>query len=119
MPSQSDFSSDSAFRQAVNHTLRLLMDQIDELDFDGIEPRSTPGSLMVTFEDTGDVFMLSQQTPTHELWLSANHTAWHFKHPEGAWIERDTLEPMQAVLSQLFTDKLGEPVRLTLPEQDR
>ncbi len=113
MPSMSDFADDSAFRLAVDATLKSLLDLLDDIDTDDFEPRLTSGTLMATFEETGDIFMLSQQTPTHELWLSANLTAWHFKHHGGAWIERDTAEPMLDVLSRLFSEKLGESVVLS------
>jgi iron donor protein CyaY len=117
MPTNSDFSSDSAFRDGVNSALDTLVDQIDALDLDAVDDldlRLTPGNLHVTFEDTGAVFVLSQQTPTHELWLSANLTAWHFVCTGGQWVERDTREPMVSVLSVLFADKLNGPVSLSL-----
>jgi len=113
MPSQSDFADDRSFRLAVEQTLADLLELFDGLDSDDFETRQTAGSLIVTFEDDGAVFMLSQQTPTHELWLSANYTAWHFKHHGGVWIERDTAEPMSAVLSRLFSEKLDEAVAVT------
>lgn len=114
MPSMSDFSDDTAFRHAVSDTLKGLIDALDDLESDDFEPRLTAGNLIATFEETGETFMLSQQTPTHELWLSANLTAWHFKHHGGDWVERDTGEPMLDVLSRLFSEKLGESVRLKL-----
>lgn len=108
MPERSDFANDGAFRMAVDAMLNELLDQADEVDAD-IEPRLTGGNLSVTFED-GSVMMLSQQTPTHELWLSANYTAWHFLCVDGTWVERDNGEPMLRVLSTLVTEKLGQPV---------
>ncbi|MEL6343859.1 MAG: iron donor protein CyaY [Myxococcota bacterium] len=113
MPNRSMFSDDTAFRTATEETLEALLDQIDEIDAD-IDPRVASGSLTVQFED-GSVLMLSPQTPTHELWLSANYTAWHFLCEEaGAWIERDTGASMLSVLSTLFSEKLNEAVRFTL-----
>ncbi len=103
------FADDSAFRRAVTDTLSTLLDQLDEIDAD-IDPRLTPGNLSVVFEDDDSTFVLSQQTPTHELWLSANLRAWHFRFVAGAWQERDTAEDMHALLSGLFSAKLGQPV---------
>ena len=60
------------------------------------------------------ISMLSLQTPTHELWLSANLTAWHFRRSGGRWTERDTSEPMAVVLSRLFSEKLNSAVKLEL-----
>lgn len=109
MPERSDFATDGEFRTAVDTVLGDLLDQADDIDAD-IDPRLTGGNLSITFED-GSVLMLSQQTPTHELWLSANYTAWHFLRVGGSWIERDSGEPMLQVLSTLVTDKLDLTVR--------
>ncbi|MDG1479919.1 MAG: iron donor protein CyaY [Myxococcota bacterium] len=113
MPQRSDFTDDTGFRQAVGALLGVLLDQVDELDDDELDPRLTAGNLSVTFEDES-VILLSQQTPTHELWLSANYTAWHFLCIEGHWVERDTGEPILTVLSKLFSEKLGESVSFSL-----
>lgn len=107
------FPDDSAFRRAVGEVLESLLDQADDIDAD-LEPRLTPGNFQVTFDDDGSVFVLSQQTPTHELWLSANYTAWHFVHRGGSWWERDSGEPMLAVLNRLFTEKVGFTIAFEL-----
>lgn len=115
MPANSDFSSDADFRSDVGALLDDLVDQIDAIDLDAVDDldvRLTPGNLQVTFEDTGAVFVLSQQTPTHELWLSANLTAWHFLRRDGQWVERDSGAEMAGVLSRLFSEKLGGTVSL-------
>jgi frataxin-like iron-binding protein CyaY len=53
------------------------------IDDDDVDARLSEGSLVVSF-DSGGTYMLSLQTPTHELWLSANLTAWHFRRAAGA-----------------------------------
>ena len=108
---KSDFKEDVQFRKEAERSLMNLLEQIDDLEVGDFDPRYTPGSLIVQFEDDA-VFMLSMQTPTHELWLSANYTAWHFLCVEGIWIERDTQERMLDVLNQLFSDKLQEKINL-------
>lgn len=115
MSDPTGFRDDSEFRNAITDLLNGIVDQLDAVDLpsaDDLDLRLIPGSLQVTFEDTGAVFVLSQQTPTHELWLSANLRAWHFKRPAGLWIERDSEEPLSAVLSTLFSEKLGGAVRI-------
>ena len=107
------FPDDAAFRQSVEAVLRALLDQVDEIDAD-LDPRLTPGNLQVLFEDDDSTFVLSQQTPTHELWLSANLRAWHFRCEDGCWLERDSGEPMLDVLGRLFTGKIGTPVDFEL-----
>ena len=103
------FEDDGRYRAAVDLTLSQLIDQIDELDAE-IDARLMPGNLQVVFEDDGSTFILSQQTPTHELWLSANLRAWHFRWRGGRWVERDTAEPMLTLLSRLFAEKTAQPV---------
>lgn len=106
------FEDDGRYRAAVDLTLSQLIDQIDELDAE-IDARLMPGNLQVVFEDDGSTFILSQQTPTHELWLSANLRAWHFRWRGGQWVERDSAEPMLPLLARLFADKIGQPVSFT------
>lgn len=108
-PSPGRFADDSAFRRAAEAVLQELLDQVDEIDAD-LDPRLSPGNLQVVFEDDGSTYVLSQQTPTHELWLSANLTAWHFRCIDGTWLERDTDEPMLALLSRLFSEKVGHNI---------
>ena len=103
------FGNDGAVRRATARILEGLIDEIDEIDAD-LDPRITPGSLHVVFEDDGSVFVLSQQTPTHELWLSANLTAWHFYFDGARWVERDSGDDMLAVLGGLFSGKVGHAV---------
>ncbi|MFT5685410.1 MAG: iron donor protein CyaY [Myxococcota bacterium] len=113
MPQRSDFENETGFRHAVGTLMAELLDQFDELEDDELDPRLTGGNLSVTFGDDS-VILLSQQTPTHELWLSANYTAWHFLCIEGIWVERDTDEPMLDILSRLFSEKLDESVSFSL-----
>ena len=105
-----DFADENSFRIAVKAVLDSLLDQIDGIDTDEHDPMLTSGNLKVVFE-SGGTFVLSQQPPTQEIWLSANFTAWHFVRNNGEWLERDSDERMLDVLSTLFSDKLGMDVR--------
>jgi len=109
-----EFQDDKGFRHAVEALMDVLLDQVDEIDCDELDPGRTAGTLSAIFEDSGAVILLSQQTPTHELWLSAQMTAWHFKRVDGTWIERDSSEPMLDVLGSVFTAAVGEEIRFTL-----
>ena len=113
MQQRSDFEHDADFRLAISELLEDLLDCVDDLEDDELDPRLTPGNLSVTFEDES-VILLSQQTPTHELWLSANYTAWHFLRSGGTWVERDSGAPLLDVLSKLFSEKLGETVSFSI-----
>jgi len=104
---------ENEFRDAVKTVLASLLDQVDEIDSDDHDPTLSGGNLHVVFED-GSTFILSQQPPTRELWLSANFTAWHFLKNGDEWLERDSGEPMLTVLSTLFSDKMGMDIQFTL-----
>ena len=108
---RSDFETDALFRKEANRRLELLLAQLDEIDFDDFEPRYAEGSLNIQFDD-GTTIMLSLQTPTHELWLSANYTAWHFVCVSGQWIERDSSESMLVVLNTILSNKMNESIQL-------
>ncbi len=103
---------ESEFRAAVATTLDSLGRQLDAVDSDEVDWKLSDGVLTVEFE-AGGVFVLSQQVPTRELWLSAFSRAWHFDRREGTWLERDSREPLAAVLTAGFSQKLGFPVPLT------
>ena len=105
--------TDSQFRHLVKDALQRLFDQIDDLPTDDIDPMSSDGVIDVCFEDDSH-FVLSQQVPTRELWLSANLTAWHFNWDGERWLERNSREEMLGLLNRLFSEKLGMPVRFTL-----
>lgn len=106
-------SDEREFRAIVGNTLKELITQLDEIDTDDMDARVTEGNLTVSF-DSGGTFIVSQQTPTRELWLSANLRAWHFRLAGDRWIERDTDEPLTAVLGGLFSNKLKLAVHFTL-----
>jgi iron donor protein CyaY len=100
-----------SFRKLAGFRLEELLLQLDEVDFEEFEPRHIAGTLNIQFDD-GSVVMLSLQTPTHELWLSANYTAWHFLCVNGTWIERDTSESMLDVLNTILSEKMKLRVQL-------
>lgn len=104
-------TDEATFRQAVAAVIKGLGAQLDTLETDDLDWKLTDGVLTAEFE-SGGVFVLSQQVPTRELWLSAYSHAWHFDQRDGVWRERDTREPMEQVLGALFTRKLGLPVTL-------
>ena len=102
------------FRALVAAALSQIFEQLDAPDTDDLDPVLSDGVLTCNFEG-GGTFVLSQQVPARELWLSANFTAWHFCWDDAkkSWTERDSKEPMAPLLSRLFAEKLKRPVRLT------
>lgn len=102
------------FRQIVTQALKDLARQVDLIESDDFDAKMSDGVFQVDFEE-GGVFVLSQQVPVRELWLSAFSRAWHFRYDEGRWLERDTSVPLEAVLTELFTRKMKRPVVIASP----
>lgn len=102
------------FRRIVASALKNLSVQVDGVDSDEIDARFSDGVLQVEFE-SGGVFVLSQQVPVRELWLSAFSKAWHFRYADGAWTERDHGTALETVLAEIFTKRLGKSIRFTNP----
>ena len=102
------------FRQVVRDALTDLSRQIDDVDDDGFDAKLSDGVLSVEFE-AGGVFVLSQQVPVRELWLSAYSRAWHFRWQDGAWTERDTAQPIESVLTDIWTRRLGRAITFRPP----
>jgi iron donor protein CyaY len=111
---QNDFLDDSSFRIGVQTVFDTLFDELEDLESDDFEIQMQPGSFVITFEDDNSVFMLSQQTPTREIWLSANYQAWHFLFSSETWVERDSDISLQNILQDLFSTKLSEQVDISL-----
>lgn len=105
---------EASFRITVSAALRNLLNQLDAIDSDDLDNRLSEGVLQTDFEG-GGVFVLSQQVPTRELWLSAFSRAWHFRLDGTSWTERDSGEALEVVLSANFSKRLGKPVRLIAP----
>jgi len=99
------------FRKLVAETMESLFEQLDEVEVDDIDPVLSAGVFSCLFEFDGSTYVLSQQVPVRELWLSANRTAWHFRFRDDRWHERDTGEDMLELLSRLYSEKLDHPVR--------
>ena len=79
---------ESKFRQAVASALSALAADVDRIESDDVDYKLSDGVFTVEFE-SGGVFVLSQQVPVRELWLSAFSRAWHFRYADGGWTERD------------------------------
>lgn len=110
--------AEATFRRVVTEALHNLLGQFDAIDSDDLDNRISEGVLQTDFEG-GGVFVLSQQVPVRELWLSAFSRAWHFQLREGAegfrWLERDSSEALESVLSAHYSKRLGRPILIRHP----
>ncbi len=105
--------TENEFRQVVDQALTRLFEQLDNLDSDEHDPTFAAGVLKIDFE-SGQTYVLSQQVPVQELWLSARLRAWHFKLVDGQWLERDSAEPMLPILNGLLSQELDLTVGLSI-----
>ncbi len=99
----------------VSVVLRDLSNQVDAIDSDDFDSRTSDGVFQIDFEG-GGTFVLSQQVPVRELWLSAFARAWHFRGVDGAWRERDTGEALETVLGGLFSKRMGRTISFRAPQ---
>jgi CyaY protein len=107
-------TDETDFRHLVASALKNLSQQVDAIDSDDFDSRLADGVFQVDWEE-GGTFVLSQQVPVRELWLSAFSKAWHFRHGDGGWKERDSGEPLEKILSAHFTKRMGRPVVIRSP----
>lgn len=108
-------TEESFFRQRVESSLKNLLRQIDGFQADEeLDSKITEGVLQVDFEK-GGTFVLSQQVPVRELWLSAHRRAWHFRLGEKGWVERDNGQELTSVLGEIFSKDLGRTVTFKNP----
>lgn len=102
------------FRRVVSAALRNLAQQVDQIDSDDFDAKLSEGVFQIDFEG-GGVFVLSQQVPVSELWLSAFSRAWHFRYAGGRWTERDDGEPLESVLTGIFSKRMGVDIPILNP----
>jgi iron donor protein CyaY len=107
-------NEESRFRQSVGAALRHLSNQVDAIDSDDFDSRTSDGVFQIDFEG-GGTFVLSQQVPVRELWLSAFARAWHFRIVDGGWRERDTGEALESVLGAIFSKRMGRTIAFQAP----
>jgi iron donor protein CyaY len=110
MLSEHDFQkkADAAF-EALKKRLLLLGDQHD---FD-VEGES--GKLEIIFEEPEPAkFVISPNTPIREIWISALSTSFKlgWSDARNAFVLEKTGEDLDAVVSRVVSQQLGEQVKL-------
>ena len=110
MLDEKDFQrkADAAFEDLK----RRMLDAGDEHGFD-VEGES--GKLEVIFEEPEEAkFVISPNTPVREIWVSALSTSFKLGWSESrnAFVHEKSGEDLQAVMSRVISQQLGEQVTL-------
>lgn len=103
--------SETEFHALIKKHLGTIEEQVLDLD-DDVEAVPTPGVLTIEFPEGGP-FVLSQQTPARELWLSANFHAYHYYWDGAVWRDTKSDHELFAFLSGLLAERMGLEVSLT------
>lgn len=95
----------------IDKTMARLSSALDKLNRDDFEYEEAEGKLTIEFED-GAKLIVSRQSATHQIWLAEPSGGWKFDFKDGKWICDKRGITLEQALSDLMSEKLGEPVSL-------
>jgi CyaY protein len=95
----------------IDKTLARLSNALDKLNRDELEYEEAEGKLTIEFED-GVKLIVSRQSATNQIWLAEPSGGWKFDFKDGKWICDKRGITLEKALSDLISEKLGEPVSL-------
>lgn len=95
----------------IDKTLLRLSNALDKLNRDELEYEESEGKLTIEFED-GVKLIISRQSATNQIWLAEPNGGWKFDFKDGQWICDKRGIRLENALSDLISQKLGEPISL-------
>ncbi len=95
----------------IDKTLSRLSNALDKLNRDDFEYEEAEGKLTIEFED-GVKLIVSRQSATNQIWLAEPGGGWKFDYKAGQWICDKRGITLEKALSDLLSQKLGEPISL-------
>lgn len=100
--------SDEAI-EALYHSLVKAADEHD------LETDMNNGALTVEFEEPPAKFVVSPNSPVHQIWVSAHSRSFKFEWQDerGTFVLPDTGQDLKAMMSWAITEQLGEDVVLS------
>jgi CyaY protein len=107
----------NSFIHQYDTTVRKLDDELSALIDSGADfDLEKNGDVLSIIFDDGSKFIISPNSPVNQLWVSANYEGHRFNFVEArsAWIDEKSNEEFGAYLSRLFTEKLDEPITLSI-----
>lgn len=96
---------------ALNSLYRRLSAAADQYDF---EPDFNAGALSIEFESPKARFVVSPQTPTRQIWVSARSKSFKldWDGEKQAFMLPDTAQSLDEFIAFQISEHLGEPVNL-------
>jgi iron donor protein CyaY len=95
--------------RAIAGLYKSLGEASNHHDFD---PDMNQGALTVSFEDPPGKFVVSPQSPVHQIWVSAESKSFKFAWNGDAFVLPDTGETLKAMIAAALSRRLGESVTL-------
>lgn len=105
--------TDQEFTVACDRALADLYKSLgaaaDLYDFD---PDMNQGALTISFDDPPARFVVSPQSPVHQIWVSAESKSFKFAWNGAAFALPETGETLKAMIAGALSRRLGETVEL-------
>lgn len=98
---------------AILACIEAAVDRFLENDVIDIDAHRTGGLLELAFPN-GSKIVLNTQPPLHELWMAARSGGFHYKHSNGAWLDRGGREFFET-LSASASEQAGVTLKFTPP----
>jgi iron donor protein CyaY len=95
----------------IDKTLSRLSNALDKLNRDDFEYEEAEGKLTIEFEDRVKL-IVSRQSASNQIWLAEPGGGWKFDYKAGQWICDKRGITLEKALSDLLSQKLGEPISL-------
>jgi iron donor protein CyaY len=95
--------------RAIEELYKSLGEASNDLDFD---PDMNQGALTISFDEPPGRFVVSPQSPVHQIWVSAESKSFKFAWNGAAFVLPDTGETLKAMIAGALSRRLGETVDL-------
>lgn len=103
---------DLEFLGLADQFMQSVIQRVDEVDPEDLDADLSMGVLTLEFAD-GSKCVMNRQTAAHQIWLAEGATAWHFERDDsGTWQDTKGRGALEAVLSEILSRRLGEPIEL-------
>lgn len=96
---------------ALNSLYRRLSKAADQYDF---EPDFNSGALSIEFESPKARFVVSPQTPTRQIWVSARSKSFKLDWDEErhAFVLPETMQILDELVASQISEHMGEQVNI-------
>ena len=106
-------ASKQDFEQLADAELNLLLEALIDAS-DAIDPDLESGVLSIHFDDDTK-YVVNSHRAARQIWMAAEHTAWHFDYQPNSKQWKTTEAELWAALSAVLSKKLNTPLTLRSP----